>query len=111
MAIQLSPLDPNMYSFTSIAGTAHAVAGQYDKAIEFCRRSLRENRMFASTHRVLAISLALSGQVEEARAAARQLMALEPTLTVSGFAQRYPGSGTAHAKLFCDALALAGVPP
>ena len=111
MAIELSPFDPNMYSFMSIAGTAHAVAGQYDKAIELCRRSLRENRMFASTHRILAISLALSGRAEEARAAARELLELEPTLTVSRFEQRYPGSDTPQAKLFGEALAMAGVPP
>ncbi len=94
MAIELSPFDPNMFSFMSIAGTAHAVAGQYEKAIERCRRSLRENRMFASTHRILAISLALSGRVEESRTAARDLLELEPTLTVSRFEQRYPGSDT-----------------
>ena len=74
-------------------------------------RSLRENRMFASTHRILAISLALSGRVEESRDAARNLLELEPTLTVSRFEQRYPGSGTPQAKLFGEALAMAGVPP
>jgi adenylate cyclase len=109
-AIELSPFDPLMYTFTSIAGTAHAVAGQYDKAIEFCRRSLRQNRLFASTHRILAISLALSGRAEEARAAAAELLKLEPTLTVAGFRQRYPGSGSPQAKIFADALSIAGVP-
>ena len=110
-AIELSPFDPLMYTFTSIAGTAHVVAGQYDKAIDFCRRSLRQNRMFASTHRILAISLALAGRVDEAREAAGELLKLEPTLTVSGFAQRYPGSASAQAKVFCEALTIAGVPP
>jgi tetratricopeptide (TPR) repeat protein len=104
-------LRPNMFSFMSIAGTAHAWPSQYDKAIELCRRSLRENRMFASTHRILAISLALSGRVEESRAAARDLLELEPTLTVSRFEQRYPGSDTPQAKLFGEALTIAGVPP
>lgn len=109
-AIELSPFDPLMYTFTSIAGTAHAVAGQYTKAIDFCRRSLRQNRMFASTHRILAISLVLSGQVDEGRAAAIELLKLEPTLTVGGFLQRYPGNATAQAKIFGEALAIAGVP-
>ena len=108
--MELSPLDPHMYVFTSLAGTAHAAAGQYDKAIELCRRSLRENRMYSSTHRILAIALALSGRIDEAHRAAGDLLALEPTLTVSGFRQRYPGSASAHAELFCEALARAGVP-
>jgi len=109
-AIELSPLDPHMYVFTSLAGTAHAVAGQYDKAIELCRRSLRENRMYLATHRLLVIALALSGRTDDARAAVGELLALEPTLTVSGFRQRYPGTTSAHAELFCEALASAGVP-
>jgi tetratricopeptide (TPR) repeat protein len=110
-AIDLSPLDPNMYSFTSMAGTAHLVAGDYDRAIDFARRSLRQNRMFASTHRVLAVALALSGRLDEARVAAAELMKLEPSLTVARFAHRYPGRDSPHAAVFADALARAGVPP
>ena len=109
-AMELSPLDPHMYVFASLAGTAHAAAGLYDKAIELCRRSLRENRMYSSTHRILAIALALSGRIDEARRVVGDLLALEPTLTVSGFRQRYPGSASAHAELFCEALASVGVP-
>jgi len=109
-AIELSPFDPHMYTFTSIAGTAYAVAGQYDKAIEYCQRSLRENRMFASTHRILTISLALSGRVAEARQAAIELLAVEPGLTVSGFRHRYPGNLSGHTDQFCDGLVTAGVP-
>ena len=109
-AIELSPFDPLMYTFTSIAGTAHAVAGHYDKAIEFCRRSLRQNKMFASTHRTLAISLVLAGRVDEARAAGAELLSLEPTLTVNRFRARYPGSESPHGEVFANALAIAGVP-
>jgi TolB-like protein len=109
-AIELSPLDPRMYTFTSIAGTAHAVAGQYDKAIDFCRQSLRLNRMYASTHRILAISLALSGDLEGARGVVAELLQLEPALTVAGFRTRYPGNKSLHVEQFSEALAVAGVP-
>jgi TolB-like protein/class 3 adenylate cyclase/Tfp pilus assembly protein PilF len=109
-AMELSPFDPLMYTFTSIAGTAHAVAGQYDEAIDFCRRSLRLNRMFASTHRILAISLALSGDMESAGVAGAELLRLEPGLTVGGFRARYPGNKAEHTDRFCEALAMAGVP-
>jgi adenylate cyclase len=109
-AIELSPLDPQMYMFTSIAGTAHAVAGLYDKAVELCRRSLRLNRMFASSHRILTLSLSLSGHAQEAREAAAELLQLEPTLTASGFLRRYPGSESAHASTFAEALSAAGIP-
>ena len=109
-AIELSPFDPHMYQFTSIAGTAHAVAGQYDKAIDYCKLSLRENRMFTSSHRILTVSLALAGRVDEAESAANDLLKVEPSMTVSGFRNRYPGNKDKHADLFCEALATAGVP-
>jgi len=99
-----------MYVFTSHAGSAHAAAGQYNEAIEFLRRSLRENRMFTATHKLLTISLALADRMDEARAAASELLSLEPTLTVSAFRQRYPGGNAPYAARFCDALRMAGIP-
>jgi len=109
-AIELSPFDPYLYGFNLRAGTAHAVAGQYDRAIEYCRRSLRANRMYGATHRILTISLALSGQSAAAHEAGRQLLALEPAMTVSAFRKRYPGSATEHGEQFCLGLAEAGIP-
>lgn len=109
-ALELSPLDPHKYYFNSIAGTAHAVAGKYEEAIALCQSSLRENRMFVSAQRVLTISLALAGRLEEAKRAKEELMKLEPNLTVSGWRRRYPGSASEHAERFCEALAMAGIP-
>lgn len=110
-AMQLSPFDPHMFTFTSIAGAAEASMGNYPAAIEWARKSLRENRRFTSSHRVLTIALTLSGRAEEGRAAARQLLALEPGLTVGRFRARYPGSSSPHVDEFCRALSVAGVPP
>jgi len=56
------------------------------------------------------MALMLAGRAHEAHASARRLLDLEPDLTVSGFRRRYPGSASAHADLFCDALARSGIP-
>lgn len=109
-AIELSPFDPHRYYFDSIAGTAHAVAGKYEKAITLCQRSLGENPMFVSAQRILTISLALAGRFEQAKRAREELMKLEPNLTVSGWRSRYPGSASEHTERFCEALAMAGIP-
>ena len=108
---ELSPFDPNMYSFDSISAVAHAVAGNYETSIEYSRRSLRQNSMYAASHRTLAIALALAGRLDQARKAVDQLLTLEPGLTVSSFALRYPGRNATHAPVFYKALADAGVPP
>jgi tetratricopeptide (TPR) repeat protein len=109
-AMDLSPFDPRMYNFTSLAATAHIVGAQYEKAIELCRWSLRLNRMYAASHRLFVISLMLAGRTEEARKAVPELLSLEPRLTVDRWRARYPGNRSPHIDRLCDALASAGIP-
>lgn len=109
-AVDLSPFDPHMYNFAAIACGAHAVAEDYETAIDWGRRSLRENRLFSAAHKLLTISLALGGRDADARAAAAELMSLEPGLTVGEFRQRHPGSAGPHIDRFCKGLSMAGVP-
>jgi TolB-like protein/DNA-binding SARP family transcriptional activator len=109
-ALALSPYDPLMYAYSSIAAVAYLIDGLYERAIECALRSLRENRTYTASYRLLVMAQALAGREDEARASARRLLELEPGLTVARWRSRYPGSGSLHADLFCDALARAGVP-
>ena len=109
-AMALSPYDPLMYAYSTIAGMAYLVDGQHERAIECALRSLRENRTYTSAYRLLVIALVLACRGDEARASARRLLELEPGLTVEGFRRRYPGSASPHTEIFCDALARAGIP-
>ena len=109
-AMALSPYDPLMYAYSGIAAMAYLADGQYERAIECALRSLRENRTYTSSYRQLVMALMLAGRGNDARTSARRLLELEPGLTVEGFRQRYPGSASPQADLFCDALAKAGVP-
>jgi tetratricopeptide (TPR) repeat protein len=109
-AMALSPYDPLMFAFNSYASIAYLVDGQYERAVECALRCLRENPTYTAAHRQLVIALVLTGRENEAQAAARRLLELEPELTVAGFRRRYPGSASSHAELFCDALARGGIP-
>ena len=109
-AIELSPFDPHRYYFNTVAGMAHAVAGKYEEAIDLLQRALRENPKFHSAHRLLTISLARAGRLEEARRAREEVMRLETDLTVARWRSRYPGNASEHTERFCEALAMAGVP-
>jgi TolB-like protein/DNA-binding SARP family transcriptional activator len=109
-AMALSPYDPLMYAYSGNAAMAYLVDGQYERAIECALRSLRENRTYTSSYRLLVMALMLAGRGNDAQASARRLLELEPGLTVAGFRRRYPGSASPRADLFCDALARAGVP-
>ena len=109
-AMALSPYDPLMYAYSSIAAMAYLADGQYERAIECALRSIRENRTYTGAYRQLVMALVLVGREGEARAPARRLLELEPGLTVAGFRRRYPGSACPQADLYCDALARAGIP-
>jgi hypothetical protein len=86
------------------------IAGQYDRAIDFAQRSIRENCMHTPSWRTLAASQVLVGNVSEARKTITKLRSLEPDLTVSTFRLRYPGRNSPQASVFANALRTAGLP-
>jgi class 3 adenylate cyclase/TolB-like protein/Tfp pilus assembly protein PilF len=109
-ALRLSPLDPLRYFYDSLAATAALSAGRYERAIELARRSLRANRTHTSTLRALAISQVQIGDATGARETVRELMRLEPTLTVSKYLERSPASGFETGRIWSEALRQAGLP-
>ena len=110
-AVRLSPLDPRRAYYDSLAASAYGSAGQYDRAIELAQRSLRLDRSHSSTLRTLAISQHRSGRVEDARKTVREVLALDPTLTVSRYLSRHPAAEFATGKLWAQVLGEAGLPP
>ena len=109
-ALRLSPLDMHRYFYDSLAGGAELAAGRYERAVELTQRSLRANRMHASTFRMLAIAQWQLGRHDEARATAAELMKIEPTLTVTKWLELSPSSDYPIGRLCADALRQAGVP-
>jgi TolB-like protein/tetratricopeptide (TPR) repeat protein len=87
---RLSPFDPQNFYFWIVAGIAAFVAGRYNEAISWLRKCRRANPRFIACLRMLAASLALSGNEVEAQAVAKELLALEPSFEVSKFISWYP---------------------
>jgi adenylate cyclase len=109
-ALRLSPLDPLRYFYDSLAASAAVSAGDYPRAVELARRSLRANRTHTSTYRALAIAQALSGDIEGAKVSITQLLELDPQFTVTEFLKRSPSSQFSVGRLYADALLQAGLP-
>lgn len=108
-ALSLSPFDPSRHFYESLLASAALTAGHYERAIAAAQSSLRLNNQHISSHRVLAIAQSLSGRADEAAATVRQILQLEPQLTVHGFIARSPGS-SGLVELFGKALQSAGLP-
>ena len=109
-ALSLSPLDPLRYFYLSFAANAALSAGHLDDAIDLARQSIRANCTHSPTFRSLIIAQVLSDRLDEARANAQRLLALEPDFTLHAFMQRYPGNNARHAATHFAALRAAGVP-
>lgn len=109
-ARSLSPLDPHRYFYDSLSSSANFAAGNYEKAIELAQRSLRANRTHTSTLRVLAVSQWQLGQHEEARRIGKELLRLEPGLTVSGWLRRAPSADFQIGREFASHLKKIGIP-
>jgi tetratricopeptide (TPR) repeat protein len=110
-AVELSPLDPWRYYYDSLAATAALAAKDYARAIGLARRSRQANRTHASTLRVMAIAAAELGLMDDARAAATELLELDPSLTVSGYRERSAARDYETGVIWSEALSRAGVPP
>ncbi len=109
-ALALSPLDPSRHFYLGIQASAALTAGDYARAVESARATIRLNFQHLSAHRVLAIALSLQGLHDEARAAARGLLALDPSINVRDWLRESPGASTALAQRYAQALLDAGVP-
>ena len=109
-AVSLSPLDPASHFYLTILAGAALTAQDYDKAINAATASARLNQMHLSTHRVLAIALAMTGRLDEARASVRQVLQLRPGLTVADYLSQSPSSAPGLTRTFAQALQRAGLP-
>ena len=82
-ALRLSPRDTTAYIWMNMAGLAKLHFGDYEQAVMWCRRSIEANRNFPSANFDLAAALVLLGRFDEAHAAVKAGLALNPIYTVS----------------------------
>jgi TolB-like protein len=84
-ALRLSPRDVGAHHWMSSAGTSKLHLAQDEDAVLWFHRAIEANRNFAFTHLSLAAALAHLGRIEEARAAAKVGLELEPSFTIARF--------------------------
>jgi adenylate cyclase len=105
-AIRLNPIPPNWYSFT--LGEAYFLAGQYEEAVAAYKRVLHDNPDDMRAHTGLAATYGLWGREEEARAAAAEVLRVEPKFSVE-YVKTLPFKNKADKELLIEALRKAGL--
>ncbi|SDS86184.1 adenylate/guanylate cyclase domain-containing protein [Bradyrhizobium canariense] len=112
-ALRLSPRDVHAYRWMQFVGIAKAQLGADIEAVSWLRRSIEANRNFPLAHFHLAEALALLGQLDEARAAAKAGLALQPDFTLRRYRMNALSDNPAYLAgraRSAEGMRLAGVP-
>lgn len=107
----LCPIEPH-YEF--LYNTARAIAYnfsvQYDEAVTWGRRTVRESPNFSNGYKQLLVSLGHLGYEDEAKEYRKRLLELEPGFCIDEFRRTYPFKFDEHRLMFVRGLRKAGVP-
>ena len=109
-ARRLNPLDPRGWFTSGAMAIAAIVDEDYAGAIAWAETALVQNRRFAVALRVLAVALVKVGEHDRATVVVRELLAIEPELTISRFFGRIPVPLDSMARAYAEALRAAGLP-
>jgi adenylate cyclase len=108
-ALRLNPFPP--VQFLNVLSTAYRVAGQYEKAIETSKKAVQREPNSQLAYLYLTAACALAGRKEDARAAAAEVLRINPKFSIErhvmGLAQAYKNQ--IHTDRFIDALRKAGL--
>jgi adenylate cyclase len=106
-AIRLNPIPPNWYLFS--LGDAYRLTEQYEVAIAAYKRVLHRNPDDMRAHTGLTATYSLAGREEEARAAAAEVLRINPKFSLEHVAKALPFKNKADTELHIDSLRKAGL--
>jgi Flp pilus assembly protein TadD len=109
--MRLSPLDPAFHAMQAAMASAHFFAGRYDEAASWAEKALREQPNNLDVIGSLALSLALAGRLDAARATMANLIRLSPERRLSNINDRLsPYRRPEDRAKVVEAARLAGLP-
>lgn len=112
-AFRLSPRDIFAYRWMTFVAVAKLWHGAYAEAVVWLRRGLEANRNFPIGHFILAAGLGLLGHLDQARAAAKAGLALDPNFSIQRYRVSSPSNNPiylARRERLYQGMRLAGVP-
>jgi tetratricopeptide (TPR) repeat protein len=106
-AMRLNPIPPALF-FTRMC-TVYILVGRFDEAVEQAKKAVDREPNNHFTNIFLAYACILAGREEEARAAAAQVLKINPTFSLEQFAKIFPSTDTSRISRMIDALRKAGL--
>jgi adenylate cyclase len=106
-ALRLSPIPEGFTLYT--LGFAYNLTGQYEKAIEACRKAIGVEPENLYSHVVLTTAYSLAGREEEARSEASEVLRINPKFSLEHFAKTMPFKNDTDKDPIITALHRAGL--
>jgi TolB-like protein len=107
---RLSPRDPRGWFIACGMASAHFMDGRYAEAVMWAKTSLMHNPRYAIGLRFLAAGLAMQGDTDAAAAVMRELLEIEPDLSLSKLRARLMFMSESCWSRYSDGLHRAGLP-
>ena len=108
-ALRLSPFDSLRYLSYDALAISYFHTKRYEDACDAAQQAVESNSRFSSPQAILTAALVRLGRIEEAKAAAQRVLALQPSFTVRGFGTTV-GQEPAVFSPFAEAWREAGLP-
>jgi adenylate cyclase len=106
----LDPLQPSMFGFTAVMGGANYMLRRYGEAVRWYREGTSRLPSRQWPHLGLASAYAQSGQLEEARAEAAQVLQINPGFTIESWKRILVYKNPKDLDHSIDGLRKAGLP-
>ncbi len=105
--LRLDPyaMAPFFYNF----GCTYWMLGKYEEAISICKKGLKRYPDDMFTHMMLAVSYIETGNVEEARKSATEILRINPKISLDYLAKMLPWKNKDQAARWIDDLRKAGM--
>jgi len=106
-AIRLNPIPPNTYLYS--LGLSYGWTGQYEEAITWCKKAILQEPNSFMAHIMMTVVYGLSGREEEARAAALEILRINPKFSLEKVAKSCTYRGKGDCERLIGALRKAGL--
>jgi TolB-like protein/Flp pilus assembly protein TadD len=107
-AIRLNPSAPGTYLFN--LGLSYLFSGNHEEAISECKKATSREPNNLGAQIALTVANGMSGRDEEARAAALEVLRINPKFSLEGFSKSLVYKNRADKERYIEALRQAGLP-
>jgi TolB-like protein/Tfp pilus assembly protein PilF len=108
-AVRQSPRDPSLAIYYGIAAYAQFVGRNYAEAIALARDATRHRGDLGGAYRVLVAAAGMTGDLETATAALRELRRVQPNITLAWLAHQMPWKFDSERDHYLEGFRRAGL--